>query len=198
MVARNGALPDVQLIADGLQLRPFTMGDIELIEEAATDSFIPLITTVPSGFTAQEGEAFIQRQLGRRESGEGWSLAIHDDGSDRAVGQIGLWMGNAHKGRAEIGYWVVASARGSGFAARATDLLSDWALRTLDITRLSLFIEPWNVASVRTAEAAGYRCEGLLERWERVDGVAKDMYSFVRLDPNGPASSDDPIAFTAR
>lgn len=174
-------LVDLDLTGNGVRLRAFVAGDLDLVEEASSDPFIPLITTIPSPFTPTEGHAFIERQLGRRVTGEGWSLVIHDEGTGRAVGQIGLWLRNAHKGRGEIGYWVARSARGSGAAARATELLSGWALENLDISRLSLFIEPWNVGSIRTAEAAGYQREGLLRGWERVDGVAKDMLSLVRL-----------------
>lgn len=179
----DGSLSEVSLSGSGLHLRPFAMVDLPLIEEASEDPFIPLITTVPSTFSHEEGSAFIERQLGRRTAGEGWSLAIHDDAEGRAVGQIGLWLRNASKGRAEIGYWVVGTARGSGVAARATDVLSDWAFANLDISRLSLFIEPWNIGSIRTAETAGYEREGLLKSWERVDGIAKDMHSFVRIAP---------------
>lgn len=174
-------LPPLELTGDGVRLRPFSMGDLALVEEASADSFIPLLTTVPSAYTSAGGEAFINRQLGRRTNGEGWSLAIHDERTDRAAGQIGLWVRNLARGRAEIGYWVAPSARGRGLAGRATSVLSDWALATLDISRLSLFIEPWNTGSIRAAEAAGYQQEGLLESWERVDGVAKDMLSFVRI-----------------
>ncbi len=176
-------LPELEVAGQGIRLRPFSIGDLALIEEASADPFIPLLTTVPSTFTPDAGAAFIERQLGRRLDGEGWSLAIHDETADCAVGQIGLWLRNAPKGRAEIGYWVAGSSRGSGMAARATDMLSHWALANLDLSRLSLFIEPWNTASIRTAEAAGFAREGLLKSWERVDGVAKDMLSFVRLAP---------------
>lgn len=181
----EGVLAELELEGGGVRLRPFARSDLALIEEASRDPFIPLITTVPDAFSKDAGERFIERQLGRRTGGEGWSLAIHDENAGHAVGQIGLWLRNASKGRAEIGYWVVASARGSGTAARATALLSSWAWDNLDISRLSLFIEPWNTSSIRTAEAAGYEREGLLQAWERVDGVAKDMISFVQVRPHG-------------
>lgn len=174
-------LAELELLRDGLRLRSFSLADLHLVEEASSDSFIPTITTVPDVYSPAEGAAFIERQLSRRLGGEGWSLAIHDDVVDRSIGQIGLWVGSLAKGRAEIGYWVVPSARGTGVAGRAVEALSDWAFANLDVSRLSLFIEPWNVASIRTAEAAGYEREGLLKNWERVDGVPKDMHSFVRL-----------------
>ena len=62
-------------------------------------------------------------------------------------------------------------------------MLSEWAFAQLDVSRLSLFIEPWNTASMRTAEHAGYVREGLLRDWERVDGVPKDMWSYYAGRP---------------
>jgi len=174
-------LPEVVITDDHVELRPFAMVDLDLIEEASRDPFIPTITTVPATYTAGEGAAFIDRQTSRMTSGEGWSLAIVDPDRGRAVGQIGLWISHLSKGRAEIGYWVAPSGRGSGIARAATMAMTAWAFEQLDVDRLSLFIEPWNTASIRTAEAAGFTREALLHDWERVDGVAKDMWSYVRL-----------------
>lgn len=182
-------LPELTLDGDRLRLRAFRPDDLQLIEEAASDPFIPTITTVPAASSTAEGKAFIERQIQRRISGVGWSLAIVDEETDRAVGQIGLWVGNLHKGRAEIGYWIAPSDRGSDTAGRALGLLSDWTFEHLDVSRLSLFIEPWNTASIRTAESADYRREGLLAAWERVGGVSKDMLAFARL---APARADPP------
>jgi RimJ/RimL family protein N-acetyltransferase len=61
-----------------------------------------------------------------------------------------------------------------------------WAFKHLDVDRLSLFIEPWNMASIKTAERAGYEFEGLLGNWERVGGVSRDMSSYVRTRSGKP------------
>lgn len=179
----GSALPELTLSGDGLRLRAFSPGDLSLIEEASADAFIPTITTVPEVFSSAQGLAFIERQIQRRVSGEGWSLVIVDAESARPIGQVGLWVANLHTGRAELGYWIAPSRRGHGAAGRALAMISGWAFENLDVSRLSLFIEPWNTGSIRTAEHAGYRREGLLADWERVGGVAKDMYSFARLAP---------------
>lgn len=173
-------LPPIEIIGDRYGLRSFRSEDLHVIEEASRDDFIPLITTVPNMWTPQEGEAFIDRQNSRLSSGEGWSLAIVDRELGRAVGQIGLWISHLHKGRAEIGYWVAASGRGHGAASLAVEALSAWAFEHLDVDRLSLFIEPWNTASIKTAERAGYAHEGLLRSWERVGGIPRDMASYGR------------------
>ena len=161
-----------------ITIRPFRHEDLPAIEEASSDDLIPLITTVPRDFTMDEGIAFIDRQNDRLRSGAGWSLAIVDAESQRAIGQIGLWIPQIAKGRVEIGYWIAASGRGRGAASEALELLSSWAFGNLDVSRLTLYIEPWNQASLRTAERAGFQREALLHEWERIDGIAKDMWSY--------------------
>lgn len=42
---------------------------------------------------------------------DGWSLAIADGATDRALGQIGLWITHIRHGRADLGYWIAPSAQ---------------------------------------------------------------------------------------
>lgn len=180
-VVFGSPLPDVLITGDRYLLRPFRHDDLHVVEAASRDDFIAMLTTVPSSYTPQEGLAFIDRQNQRLSSGEGWSLAVVERSTDRAVGQIGLWIPQLRKGRAEIGYWIAEPGRGNGAASEAVKLLSDWAFEHLDLDRLSLFIEPWNTASLKTAERAGYEREAMLTSWERVGGVPRDMWSYVQL-----------------
>jgi ribosomal-protein-alanine N-acetyltransferase len=77
----------VPTLAAGLfQLRPFALADIDAVREASSDPHIPLITTVPAAFTKDEGRSFIERQWSRAEQGTGYSFAIADADTDRAVG----------------------------------------------------------------------------------------------------------------
>ena len=126
-------LPPIEIEAEGYLMRPFRLEDLPLIEEASSDGPIPLITTVPSDWSPQAGEAFIDRQNSRLSEGEGWSLAIVERRSTRAIGQIGLWIPHLHKGRVEMGYWVAASGRGRGAASQAVEAVSDWAFEHLDV-----------------------------------------------------------------
>jgi RimJ/RimL family protein N-acetyltransferase len=75
----------------------------------------------------------------------------------------------------------VASARGRGAAALAVAALAGWALGELGIPRVELYVEPWNSASIRSAERAGFRREGLLRSWQELDGERKDMLMYSRL-----------------
>ncbi len=180
---------------DRVTVRPWSRGDLAAVEDASHDDFIPVLTTVPGEYTQAEGEAFILRQQRRLASGEGWAMAIADNTSGQAIGHIGLWISSLDKGRAEIGYWIAPSSRGQGFASDALVLVTGWAFEELTVARLSLFIEPWNSASIRTAERAAYQREGLLQQWEVIDGEPRDMWSYARFrDPDHRHPSNPPDA----
>lgn len=183
-----------ELDAGPFLLRPFRVGDLPLIEEAAADPYIPVISSVPVPNTEAAGLAFVQRQHDRARECVGYSLAIIDRAEDRAVGQIGLWVTELVEGRAATGYWVAPSARGRGAAGHALAAVARFALIDLAIPRVHLHVEPWNTASVRTAERAGFRREGLLRSWMELGGVRRDMLLFARLaaDEPGPAGGSSP------
>ncbi|MGQ3381877.1 GNAT family N-acetyltransferase [Glutamicibacter sp. TV12E] len=109
-------------------LRPFSLQDIPLIKQASTDPYITKITTVPLQGDHQQCLEFIYRQWSRTTDGTGYSFAIADSTTHRAVGQIGLWFRDARHGRASIGYWVGPEHRRQGIAACALNTLADWAL----------------------------------------------------------------------
>jgi RimJ/RimL family protein N-acetyltransferase len=46
---------------------------------------------------------------------------------------------------------------------------------------MQLFIEPWNTASLRSAERAGYQQEGLLRGYMEIGGRRRDMLVFAAL-----------------
>lgn len=165
-------------------LRSFAERDVHLIEEASLDEHIPLITTVPTEYSHEAGLAFVSRQHDRARTRSGYSFAIADRQTDEAVGQVGWWIADLQEGRATIGYWVGASRRGRGFATEAVELLSLWAFDNLPVQRLNLFVEPWNIASIKVAERAGFEAEGLLRRWELISDEPKDMVIFGRLRPS--------------
>src|SRR5437867_4135408 len=87
-------------------LRAFAPSDLGLIEAASAESYIPLITSVPAMFRPSEGLAFIERQAERARAATGYSMVIVDRATDRAVGQVGLWLADLSSGRATLGYWM--------------------------------------------------------------------------------------------
>ncbi|MFC9588748.1 GNAT family N-acetyltransferase [Streptomyces sp. NPDC056944] len=165
-------------------LRPWEMRDLPLVQEASSDDYIPLITTIPSAYSQEAAEAFVRRQWERASTGSGYPFVIVRIEDGQPVGSIGLWLRDVSEGRASLGYWVASSARGQGVAAAALRAVAAWALGDLRIPRLQLCVEPWNAASARTAETVGFRREGLLRSWQTVGEERRDMimYSMLSAD----------------
>ncbi|WP_326697238.1 GNAT family N-acetyltransferase [Streptomyces sp. NBC_01754] len=167
-------------------LRPWELSDLPLVREASADAYIPLITTVPSPYSDEAAEEYVRRQWERAATGAGYPFAIVRSRDRRPVGSIGLWLRDAAEGRATLGYWMAAPARRGGVAGAALRTVTTWALHELLIARLQLLVEPWNTASVRTAESAGFRREGLLRGWQQVGDERRDMLMYARLSDDRP------------
>jgi [ribosomal protein S5]-alanine N-acetyltransferase len=163
-------------------LRPYALSDLSMVRQASADPLIPSISSVPQDYTDEKGRAYIERQHARATEGDGFSFVVaHEVDTDVGLGSIGLWLQEIESGRASIGYWLVDGARGRGLAARALEAMVSFAFGELAVPRLHLFVEPWNVASARTAEAAGFTREATLRGWERIDGAQHDADCFALL-----------------
>jgi RimJ/RimL family protein N-acetyltransferase len=167
--------PDENLEGDGFVLRPFTLEDVgpdnEAIEHPDTSRWLNPV----SAGDPNDVYAGIQQM---RTSGEALTFTIADE-RDAYLGSIVLFI----KGHdtAELAYVVAPAARGRGLARGAVQLLGDWAVANLGIHRLQLCISPENAASLRVAEACGYREEGLLREAFTVRGRREDVIMFSRL-----------------
>ena len=153
-------------------LRAFERRDVDLVRSVADDPLVPLITTVPVSGSSEDALAYIDRQHRRLGTGAGYSFAIADAQSDRAVG-----------------YWVASPFRRRGYGRAALHALTTWALTLEEVQRLELYVEPWNEGSWRAAESCGFSREGLLRSWQQVGDARKDMYMYSIL----PAASSSVV-----
>ena len=168
--------PEPALTDGRTSLRRWREADLDCIRRAGTDPGITDGTTVPATFTQAEGLAFIHRQWGRAEHGEGVSLAIVDE-DDRAVGLV--WVAVRPQRRVGgLGYWVIPPERGKGVASAGVRLVVPWALAALDLQRLEAWVEPGNTASERVLRGAGFEQEGRLRNFLTTAGRPSDALVF--------------------
>ncbi|MDX6300932.1 MAG: [ribosomal protein S5]-alanine N-acetyltransferase [Nocardioidaceae bacterium] len=175
--------PDPALNDGRIGLRRWREEDIDCIRLAATDPEIPKGTTVPASYTSDEGLAFIHRQWGRADNGEGVSQAIVEIDSDRAIGL--MWVAlrpQTHVGG--LGYWIVPPQRGQGAATAAMNLVVPWAFDVFDLRRLEAWVEPGNLASQRVLRRAGFQEEGRLRNFLTIDGRSADALVFSLIAPD--------------
>ncbi|KIZ18029.1 GNAT family N-acetyltransferase [Streptomyces natalensis] len=95
----------------------------------------------------------------------GHRLIIERD-SGLVVGSIGLFWPPS-EGMLEIGYGIVASRRGRGYAPEATEALAEFALSAPGVHTVFANVELSNPASVRVLEKAGFR------RWAAEENMAR-------------------------
>ena len=80
-----------------------------------------------------------------------------------------------------LGYWVIPTALGNGYATRAVRLLTRWLLDRTATSRVEALVEPHNLPSRRSLEQCGFRQEGYLRSYleGKHDAI---MYSLLRGD----------------
>lgn len=118
------------LYVDELTLRPWTAADVPALSAAYADPAIRhwhnrSMTWSEAGqwvSTANRGWA--------SETAANWAVTAKDG----LVGRMSLRTVDLEDGLAEIGYWVVPSARGRGIAPRALVAVSNWPSTNSDCT----------------------------------------------------------------
>ncbi|MGW0710727.1 GNAT family N-acetyltransferase [Streptomyces sp. NPDC002643] len=68
-------------------------------------------------------------------------------------------------------------------ASHALTALTRFAWSIPELHRIELYIEPWNMASLRTAELAGFEREGLLRSHQEIGGKRVDMLVYAEIRP---------------
>jgi RimJ/RimL family protein N-acetyltransferase len=117
---------------------------------------------------------FIARQPGLRSRGEFLGMAVTDATRRPFLGHVMLHTFAWRHKRAEIGYWLVPSARGRGVGRTAVSLLVGWAFDELELERVEITTTPDNGPARALAGSLGFNEEGVmiarnLERGRRVD-----------------------------
>jgi RimJ/RimL family protein N-acetyltransferase len=135
-----------------LALRPLVATDADWIFAACQDADIQRWTTVPAPYTRAHAEHFVATAPERP-----WTWAVVDTSAPLP----GLAMASIHRidpsnGEADAGYWVAPWARRRGVATWAVGQLAAQARAMPDVGSIALIIAAGNIASRRTAEAAGF------------------------------------------
>lgn len=159
-------------------LREVREGDVAMARELATDPYVPTTGTLPLNASAAQALDWVRRQQGRHQEGAGFSFTITEASTDTPVGHCGLWLRDLGDGQGSAGYSIIPSARGRGLATDALRALTDFGWGVPGLERIVLYVEPWNIASIRTAERSGYVREELL-RDQEVAGAVRDVVRFA-------------------
>jgi RimJ/RimL family protein N-acetyltransferase len=160
-VSTSSSAAPSQLTTDRLVLRPWTTAEVTAVADDTRSAHWA------DDFPA-EGDRVIAGLLAQHPAwlGEHGHRLIIERASGLVVGSIGLFWPPS-EGTVEIGYGIVASRRGLGYATEATRALTVFALTAPGVHTVAAGAELSNPASLRVLEKAGFRRSGT------EDGVAR-------------------------
>ncbi len=124
----------------------------------------------------------LRRYNAEAAAGTGFAFLIFQSEQMTLVG--GISLGNIRHGvaqTAQIGYWMGERYAGRGLMQAAMKLAMSHAFDTLRLHRLEAACIPDNVRSIRVLENAGFRREGLMRAYLRINGVWRDhlLYALI-------------------
>ena len=93
-----------------------------------------------------------------------------------AAGMIDLADFDPLNSRAEVCIGLLGKYRGKGIAARALNLICDYAFKKLHINQLYAFIPEWNEESLGLFEKNGFKKSALLQQWQRTENGYNNVF----------------------
>ena len=150
--------PELALLASGYTLTSARLEDrddyVRLLDDGDVARFIPAI---PRPYTAEIAEAWIRHRLAfTAEHGREICFSIRDPRGVLAgsVGVDDLPIGGADIG--ELGYWLGPAHRGRGVARQAVHAFIAYAFNRLALARLTAHTLDFNQPSIRLLVGAGF------------------------------------------
>jgi RimJ/RimL family protein N-acetyltransferase len=154
-----------ELKGERVLVRPYRDADAVTLFEAIEESRPHLQQWI--GFdkghqSLEQTRDWIVRQGAKWQLREDMTVGIWEITSGHYVGDTRLYPHNWDSGYFSLSYWVRASAAGQGYMTEAVGLLVDFALDTLEATRLEIQCDVHNISSASLAKRLGFVQEGLL------------------------------------
>jgi len=173
------------VLTDGrITLRPYRKDDYKesyrAIKESAAE-MSPWLLFVHEHYSIGENRAWTRKQAAAWKKGDSYAFAITDAGDGRIIGGCGLNQIDKLNHCANLGYWVRTGETGRGVATAATLLLARWGFDVLKLNRIEIAVATGNQRSLRVAEKAGAKREGVLRNRINIRDKMHDavMHSLV-------------------
>ena len=172
---------DLTLRTARLDLRPLAPTDADALFALKSDAAVQRYGSHVPWTTLQQAVDYIERDRQGMAEGQHAQFAVvrREDGA--LLGTCTLYALDPPCRRADVGYALLPSAWGRGYANEAVTALLDWGFAQLQLNRVEADIDPRNAASARALERLGFTREGhLRERWI-VGGEVSDSWLYGLL-----------------
>lgn len=170
--------PALPFESERLAMRALSVDDAPALHEAYRDADAMRYWSSAPHADVAETIAYLTPRADH-EAWRGWTITRK--GEDRAIGTLATHQ--RRPGVAEIGYMIVPSAAGQGYAREGVKRLLDLLIREEGHHRVFADVDPENARSVRLLEALGFRREGVLrQEWRTHIGLRDSAIYGVLAD----------------
>jgi ribosomal-protein-serine acetyltransferase len=186
----DNVIPDrkTTCLTDGkILLRPFVKKDIDSLHQATLASLKELIQWMPwasEDYPLSNSRFWVKSSLKNWQDGREYNFAICDAVTGEQIGGAGINEINIMNKCANLGYWVRSDRTGQGIAVSTAKLLVKWGFEVLKLNRIEIHVAADNTRSLRVAEKAGAKREGVLRNKMLLEGKIHDsvMHSLIPGD----------------
>jgi RimJ/RimL family protein N-acetyltransferase len=156
----------VTLTTARLDLRPLAPPDAAAVYAMRSDPVVQRYGSHPPWTDPQLAVDYIERNIQAMAAGTHAQFAVVRRDDAAVIGTVTLFALDAQCRRADVGYVLLVSEWGRGYANEAVSALLDWGFEHLDLNRVEADVDPRNAHSARALERLGFVREGhLRERW---------------------------------
>ena len=179
------------IITDRLIIRPTQSADAKMLNEAILESFDQLSFWME---WCDHKPDINETEKYTREASENWitkkndephlQLVILDKHTNEFIGATSFYNYNWNIPSTETGYWIRKSKSGHGYMTEATNAITQYSFKQLNVKRIALTCDPDNVKSKNIAERLGYTLEGRLKNHRIKPGNGKigDTLIYAKYD----------------
>lgn len=160
-----------------VELTPVEPADLDLLHRARTEPEMRIPLGIDTVVTKAHVEELYENRIVDNDSRESMMIVVDEE----PVGAVTLFdIGDVD---AEAGEWLVADARGNGYATEALALMAKHGFDDLRLRRITGRVYENNDRSVRLLERLGFEHEGTTRdaRWH--DGGYQDCHRYGLLAP---------------
>ena len=156
--------PNTEFSSERLSIRTYRPGDAAVYLHMVRDNRDHLYEFLPENVQAVQDETGAEDIL--RWVNRGWEqrelflFALWENASGEYVGEVYLANPDWHVPSIELGYFLVQTCTGQGFATEAARAATRYAFEQLHVIRLDLQCRADNLPSQRVAERCGFHVEG--------------------------------------
>ncbi len=195
-----------RIVTERLVLRPLRTGDVAEMRRALRTNAAHLRpwSVAPGPGEDPASLASVSRAVlqHRREWKRGHTFVLvitPREDENRVIGRIAL--GGVLRGafqNAYLGYWIDQDLQGRGMMTEAVRATTVFAFSGAGLHRVQAAVMPRNGGSLRVLEKAGYRREGLAERYLSIAGQWEDHVLFAMTSEERIVAGQQPRAPVGR